>query len=73
LPKIFVSGNVLQWLRFVVRPTTGMMVPRLLNYLYCEDLAIWLELSKEQQSDYKLAKEKVTEKLALLKFEALHK
>ena len=38
-----------------------------------EALAVWLELSEEQQSDYKQAKEKITDKLAPLKFEALDK
>ena len=36
-----------------------------------EALAVWMELSEEQQSDYKQAKEKITDKLAPLKFEAL--
>ena len=53
---------------FVVRQINGVMKPTLLEG---EALAVWMELSEEQQSDYKQAKEKITDKLGPLKFEVL--
>ena len=79
LPKTFASGDVAEWFnKYEIcckankwsDETKATKLPTLLEG---EALAVWLELSEEQQSDYKQAKEKITDKLAPLKFEALDK
>ena len=77
LPKPFASGDVVEWFnKYDIcckankwnDETKAIKLPTLLEG---EALAVWMELSEEQQSDYKQAKEKITDKLAPLKFEAL--
>ena len=79
LPKTFASGDVAEWFnKYEIcckankwsDETKATKLPTLLEG---EALTVWLELSEEQQSDYKQAKEKITDKIAPLKFEALDK
>ena len=77
LPKPFASGDVVEWFnKYDIcckenkwsDETNTIKLPTLLEG---EALAVLMELSEEQQSNYKQAKEKITDKLAPSKFEAL--
>ena len=77
IPKSFTSGDACEWFkRFEIcskangwsDATKALKLPTLLEG---EALAIWLELSEEEQSDYKSAKEKLTSKMMPMVFVSL--
>jgi len=77
LPSSFSSGNISEWfVRFDIcckanewnDKTKVLKLPTLLKG---EALVSWLELSEEQQSDFKIAKEKLVAKMTPLPFTAL--
>lgn len=77
LPKTFASGDVSEWFkRFEIcctanewnAATKALKLPTLLEG---EALAIWLELSDDDQKDYKEAKKKIVEKMAPQSFVSL--
>ena len=77
LPSIFSTGSIAEWfVRFDIcskangwnDKTKALKVPTLLKG---EALAAWLELTEEEQADFKMVKEKLIGKMALLPFTAL--
>ena len=77
LPSLFSSGNISEWfVQFDIcskangwnDETKALNLPTLLEG---EALASWLELSEEQQGDFKIAKEKLVGKMTPLPFTAL--
>ena len=77
LPKPFSSGDVKDWFqRFEICARANgwdaaTKATRLLTLLEGEALAIWLELSNEQQGDYKVAKEEIEKAMKPMGFVSL--
>ena len=74
LPKPFTTGNAHEWFqRFEIccrangwnQAAHALKLPTLLEG---EALAIWLELSEEEQKDYATAKEKIVNTIAPIEF-----
>ena len=77
LPKPFASGDVNEWCqRFEIcskanewnNATMALKLPTLLEG---EALAVWMELTEDEQKDYKVAKEKMVAKMAPMGFVSL--
>ena len=77
LPKLFASGDVSEWCqRFEIcskvndwdNATMALKLPTLLEG---EALSVWLELTDEQQKDYKEAKKQLVAKMAQMGFTSL--
>ena len=74
LPKPFSSGDVKDWfVRFDICArangwNAGAKATRLPTLLEGEALAIWLELSGEEQGDYGVAKKKMEEAMMPMEF-----
>ena len=77
LPSTFLSGNITEWFMcFEIcsksnkwnEATQAFKLPTLLAG---EAMASWLELSEEEQQDYKLSKRKLIKKLTPLSFATL--
>ena len=77
LPKPFSGGDVKDWFqRFEICARANgweaaTKVTRLPTLLEGEALAIWLELSNEQQEDYKVAKEEIKKAMKPMGFVSL--
>ena len=77
IPKPFCTGDISEWfLKFEIcskantwnAETQAVKLPTLLEG---EALAVWLEMSEEDQADYKKAKEKLCKKLTPMEFVSL--
>jgi len=77
IPKPFCTGDISEWfLKFEIcckantwnAETKAVKLPTLLEG---EALAVWLEMSEEDQTDYKKAKEKLCKKLTPMEFVSL--
>ena len=77
VPQPFESGNVIEWLnRFdICAKANGwdaaVKPVKLPTLLEGEALAVWLDLTKEQQSDYSVMVDKLKSKLAPIGFSLL--
>ena len=77
VPRPFESGNVIEWLnRFdICAKANGwdaaVKAVKLPTLLEGEALAIWLDLTEEQQSDYSVTVDKLKSKLAPIGFSSL--
>ena len=77
LPKLFSGGDVKDWFqRFEICARANgweaaTKATRLPTLLEGEALAIWLELSNEQQEDYKIAKEEIEKAMKPMGFVSL--
>ena len=77
VPKPFASGDVAEWFtRYEIcckanKWTEGTPALKLPTLLEGEALAVWLELSEEQQADYTTAKEAICEAMMPMEFVSL--
>jgi hypothetical protein len=78
LPKPFASGDVNEWCqRFKICSkandrNNAMMVLKLRTLLEGEALAVWMELTEDEQKDYKVAKKQIVAKMAPVSLEDFH-
>ena len=77
VPKPFASGDAAEWFtRYEIcckanKWTEGIPALKLPTLLEGEALAVWLELSEEQQADYKTAKKAICEAMMPMEFVSL--
>lgn len=77
IPKSFASGDAIEWFtRYEICCKAndwkdGTPVLKLPTLLEGEALAVWLELSEEQQADYKAAKKAICEAMMPMEFVSL--
>ena len=78
VPKPFASGDVAEWFtRYEICckankwTKRGRLHSKLPTLLEGEALAVWLELSEEQQADYTTAKEAICEAMMPMEFVSL--
>ena len=60
VPRTFESGDIIEWLSW----DTAVKAVKLLTLLEGEALAVWLDLTEEEQADYSVTVDKLRRKLA---------